>query len=472
MLKCKRAVIVLLVASGWWCDGAFAQSQHAYPSRGTPGTWHRGRFLGYVPAHLKHESRGSQAVSAPDQNAPQYTYPVTKSRSQVIPASFQEEVVDESLTTVGPSAASVAPSPAPVAENQTAQDVCCGTPWIWGRAEYLLWWTKGMDVPALATTGPETDPVPAALDQANTQILFGNTGLNDEARSGGRFTLGMWCDPCRINSVEVTYLGLGNETETFAASSDTFTVLGRPFFNTQTSAEDVEYIALPAALPGGQITGTLDITATTEFQSFEALFRHAAMRGCCTRVDYLIGYRFAELNDLLRIDENTVAPAPVGNQIVFDQFETRNTFHGAELGLMCQHRCNPCWSWEGVAKVALGGTRARADLTGETNGVAQGGLLVLQPTNMGTYSFDEFGVLTEVGIALRRELHCGITASVGYSFLHWNTVYRAGDQVDMTVNPDQIIPPGAGLGAARPAFPSRTASFWAQGLRFGLEYAF
>jgi len=125
-----------------------------------------------------------------------------------------------------------------------------------------------------------------------------------------------------------------------------------------------------------------------------------------------------------------------------------------------------------VAKVALGGTRARAVLTGETNGVAQGGLLVLQPTNMGTYTFDEFGVLTEVGIALRRELHCGITASVGYSFLHWNTVYRAGDQVDTTVNPDQIIPPGAGLGPARPSFPSQSASFWAQGLRFGLEYTF
>ena len=125
-----------------------------------------------------------------------------------------------------------------------------------------------MDVPALATTGPETDPVPAALDQPNTQILFGNTGLNDEARSGGRFTLGMWCDPCRINSVEVAYLGLGNETETFAASSDTCAVLGRPFFNTQTTAEDVEYIALPAALPGGPIRVRVHILSCSFFAPF------------------------------------------------------------------------------------------------------------------------------------------------------------------------------------------------------------
>jgi hypothetical protein len=348
------------------------------------------------------------------------------------------------------------------------------TNWIgdncwFGQAEYLLWWTRGMNSPVLATTGAQGDPVPAALGQPNTQILFGCSGLNDQARSGGRFTLGKWCDPCQLSGVQVTYLGLGRETEYFTASDANFAILGRPFLNAQTGVQDVEYVVLPAALPNGPITGTLNITATTEFQTLDVLYRHAAKRDAGYHVDYLLGYRFAELEDLLRIDESTMAVA--GMMDVFDEFDTRNTFHGAEFGLAWERKCNPCCYWQGVVKVALGGTRGRTALDGGTNGNA-GGLLVQPTTNLGVSQLDEFSVMTEVGVAMRRQLQRGLTATFGYSFVSWSSVYRAGDQVDTTVNPQQIIPPGNGTGVLRPAFPARNSDFWAHGLRFGLEYAF
>ncbi len=58
------------------------------------------------------------------------------------------------------------------------------------RGEYLLWWTKGSQVPALVTTSPSDTSRENAgvLGQAGTSILFGDSELNGETRSGGRFT--------------------------------------------------------------------------------------------------------------------------------------------------------------------------------------------------------------------------------------------------------------------------------------------
>ena len=172
-------------------------------------------------------------------------------------------------------------------------ETTCGcNPFWWGNAEYLLWWTQGMGVPALATSGSAADPLPGALGQPGTNTLFGNTRLNNGARSGGRFTLGQWLDPCRCCGIEVTYLTLGNQDTTFNASNNTVAVLARPFLNTVTAAQDARLIANP-----GVVSGTLGIVATTEFQSLEVLYRQVGSRSCGLQLDYLIGYRFAELQD-------------------------------------------------------------------------------------------------------------------------------------------------------------------------------
>jgi hypothetical protein len=69
------------------------------------------------------------------------------------------------------------------------------------------------------------------------------------------------------------------------------------------------------------------------------------------------------------------------------------------------------------------------------------------------------------------DLTCNLRATVGYTFIHWCQVARAGDQIDRGVNPSQL-PPADLDGAPRPRFDFVDSGFWAQGLHFGLEYHF
>jgi hypothetical protein len=65
-----------------------------------------------------------------------------------------------------------------------------------------------------------------------------------------------------------------------------------------------------------------------------------------------------------------------------------------------------------------------------------------------------------------------LTASLGYTFLYWSNVARAGDQVDTTVNPTLIPPVVAPTGPARPAVTFQQSGLWAQGIQLGLELIF
>jgi hypothetical protein len=353
----------------------------------------------------------------------------------------------------------------------------CNIPSYWASADFLFWWTKEMDVPPLATSSPlgTAQAQAGVLGQPGTAIVFGNTGLQDQGRPGGRFTLGLWLDRNHCQSLDVTYLMLPRDTESASFSSNQFPILARPFFNVFNGAEDARRIAFP-----GELQGTLGIETSTELQSFEALYRLSINRWCNERTDLLLGYRFAELEDRIRISESTLAlAAPLAGTTfdLFDEFNTRNTFHGVEAGLEMQCQ-NACWSWAALAKVAVGTTDSRTNISGQTittvpgaaPAVAQAGLLAL-PTNIGTFDQSETGALWEFGLTLRRQLNCGFTANLGYTCLIWTGVARAGEQIDLGINTTQV-PPGVLIGAARPAFDFDMTNYWAQGLRVGLEYSY
>jgi hypothetical protein len=82
---------------------------------------------------------------------------------------------------------------------------------------------------------------------------------------------------------------------------------------------------------------------------------------------------------------------------------------------------------------------------------------------------DEAGVVPELNVRLAYQVTPRLAACVGYTFLYWSDVVRAGDQIDQTVNATLIPPPAAPSGPARPAFGFRSTDFWAQGLDLGLE---
>jgi hypothetical protein len=72
------------------------------------------------------------------------------------------------------------------------------------------------------------------------------------------------------------------------------------------------------------------------------------------------------------------------------------------------------------------------------------------------------------------QLSSNIRIFAGYSMLYWSNVVRAGDQIDLAVNPSQLqrsTTARATLsGDSRPAYTLHKSGFWAHGGNLGLEF--
>ena len=539
----STAKYALLIAALLCLTGP-ARAESAGDRVPPPGYWDGGKWIGYVPAHLKNAQRDDRpsatatqavpktsataSVTGTNQRAgvsasrgdesrelrleplaaneraavsasrgyaasegrqvavkPAATASASRERS-VVRTSYEEGVpmdVEDGMVYEGESIG--ATSGAYCADGNCGESECdsCGPQVyreygrVYASGEYLGWWTEGMRVPVLATTSTAGTAQAQAgvLGQASTRILFGDEGLDRDMRSGARFKLGLWLDPCRQGGVEVTYMSLAEKRDTFSGSNHDYTILARPFFNTVTGREDARLIVFPAV-----VEGSMAVASTTDLQGIELVWRRATRQECYARDDFLIGYRWAQLTDTLRIDESTVslAGATAGDTIdLFDAFDTRNRFHGVELGLSSQRQLGGCWSLDLLGKVALGNVNSSVQINGQAIAVADGetsitpGGLLAQPTNMGNYDRNSLASIIELGISLRRQFDCGLEATFGYSFMYWSDVSRAGDQIDRDINTTQL-PPGPLVGEPRPEFSFRNTDFWAQGLNVGLEYAF
>jgi hypothetical protein len=358
---------------------------------------------------------------------------------------------------------------------------------LWVHTDYLVWWMKGGDTPPLVTTSPAGTAQTAAgvIGQPGTRVLFGEGELNNAARSGLRLTLDYWFCPCQLYGIEASYFGLApQETEYFqSGSSAGAPILARPFYNVQTSAYDAGLISYP-----GVSNGIVDARLTTDFQGGDLLLRRAIYSQCGDRLDFLIGYRYAQLIDNLRIGTNSIATSTVGAvatgtaQTIADSFDARNEFHGVEFGILHQYHCNQ-WSLELQAKTAVGDTMSYININGSTtttipgqatSTVAPAGFLAL-PTNSGAYHRNDFAMVPELGATVGLDLTARMRLTAGYSLIYWSKVVRAGDQVDINVNPSQFpsgATPGTLTGNPSPHFPYAFTDFWSQGLNVGLDYRF
>ena len=198
-------------------------------------------------------------------------------------------------------------------------------------------------------------------------------------------------------------------------------------------------------------------------------------------MDFLVGWRYAQLDESLRISQSSEWTAPQGiiipgtTKSLFDLFDAENQFNGAVLGVVYQEHVGR-WSLETLVKLGLGNTRSRVFVDGMTTttvpdggtAIFTGGLLA-QRTNMGRYEQNQFAVIPEVGVTLGYDLTCQLRATFGYTFLYWSRVARPANQIDTNVSQ---LPPEDPTGDRQPAFAFSTSDFWAQGLNFGLEYRF
>jgi hypothetical protein len=329
--------------------------------------------------------------------------------------------------------------------------------------------------------------VAGVLGEPTTTILFGGDRLAGGARSGGRITLGCWIDPANIWGIQATYLGLATESDNFSAASAggaADPILARPFFNVEAGFEgqDAELIAFP-----GLFSGNIQVNAETSFDGIEVLGRRRLAQSQIHSVDLLAGWRFNRLDDSLVIHDfktslDDASGLVLGTTIEeTDAFSTKNWFNGAEIGVVAKRRWY-YWMAELTMKLALGGTHSEATIDGSATttvplpgggtdvSVVDAGLLA-QQTNIGTYSYDQFAVIPELGVALGYNLTPRLQAKFGYTFLYWSRVARAGDQIDTDLNLTQLDPGGL-VGNPRPRFNWVFDDLWAQGLTLGLDYTY
>ncbi len=396
---------------------------------------------------------------------------------------------------------------------------------FWLRAEYLLWWIKESQYPPLVTTAPAGASVlPGVLGQPGTTVLFGGGGIDNRARSGGRFGGGFWLDDCGTIGLEASYFFLGSPAARYdAASSGRLgsSVIARPFFDVTSGTQNAQLVAFPALANGANIliatgtglaSGEIHVSEYSRLQGAELNLlcipyrpvccdpcgdpsggvraRNAACRGGNYWVSLLAGFRYLQLDEGLSVDESsrinpalpTGAPLFGGSTIaVSDRFDTRNYFYGPQIGGQAEF-CRGRFFANLRGKVALGVTHQVVDIHGSTVITAPDGTSVVAPagflataSNSGHFTRDRFGVVPEAGANVGYQVTPNFRAFVGYTFLYWSSVVRPGDQIDLGLSGTQIptdsrYNPQAG--SARPAVQFRETDFWAQGVNFGLEYRY
>ena len=172
---------------------------------------------------------------------------------------------------------------------------------FWLRADYLMWWTSGMTLPPLVTTGTTANPT--------STVLFGNDIVNDGGRSGFRTTAGMWLNCRHTWDVEFDYLELGGQSANFSEFSTGNPILTRPFFNVQTNSGDAEKVAFPATGDQPQVSGSISVVAKDYFQSagVSMSYNLCSCGSCCDSCDSC-----SILRELLHADAQLLPHRPGG----------------------------------------------------------------------------------------------------------------------------------------------------------------
>lgn len=341
-----------------------------------------------------------------------------------------------------------------------------------GSIELLLMFRSGDRLPALVTSGPDTDSDTAGeLGQADTVVLFGQENVFQDMTAGGRFTLGSWLDCYKDRSIVARGWFAGEESVGFSANQNTLPVITRPFLNVTGggSEQDTQVIAFP-----DRATGDISVQADSNVFGADISMRQLWYKRFGGTIDLLYGYQYMGMDQSLSIASTSTSInddfAPVGAVIsVADQFDIENDFHGGQIGIASHYR-EGCWSFSTLAKLGFGSVRRRATLNGLTqtsidgnNAIDPNGLLV-RASNAGTRDDNTFGWVPELDFTLGWQKFPSFDITFGYHIIAMTDALEISGAVDpnLAVSFDD--------GAVNPAIQFSEGTFYVQGLHFGLTY--
>jgi hypothetical protein len=352
----------------------------------------------------------------------------------------------------------------------------------WISTDYTVNCFQAAVLPPLITTSAAGTPKAKAgvLGLASTATVFGANDVNDEVRSGWRLQGGMWLDDEHTLGIEMGGMIIESQATLFTANSKDFAsgILARPFFNVTTGKEDSVVVAFP-----GNSTGTIDVRAASgnlyeaHVDLTEKFYDEHWVRLCS-----LFGYRFYRYDEGLHVRQTLVPtnPAAIPGTVAVtdDDFTTHNTFNGVDIGLRGQFFWQD-WSLDVLGKVAVGHVNRRINIQGQqvvtTPGVAPtvdaAGVLALS-SNSGVHDNGDWTVVPEFGLNLCWHIRPYLCLRLGYTVFWLDDIARAGDQVNLSINPALFPPATAGATPTQPSFMLGRRDMWVQSINLGLEFDF
>lgn len=401
--------------------------------------------------------------------------------SEVLPPPAPAKGAANSPTVT--ASAPVLPEPVESSTSSSyAEEIVPSGSRVWFDAEMLLWQIRESKIPTLIGAIPVStlnanaggDLPPGAI----TPIFGGSASrLDYDAQLGLRLMGGIWLGESADWGISGGWFQLEQESLSSVRQSFAGTVVG-PVYNSLSR----QSIIVPSNLDQ-QTSAALAEARNRLWGSELNVTRRISALFFADRLDLIVGFRQLAFDEGLDLYSSIQAlpGSQAASGAAFDNLYTHNRFYGGQIGLRSSMRCNNFYA-NVTGKLAVGCVQQDANvnggtlvrLAGQAPVAAVGGVLA-QPTNIGSFDRNRWGLLPELTINAGYELASGIRAFVGYNFLALSNTLRPGNIID-AVDDRQIpllrFPNPAPAGITRPAPTLDDSRFWAYGLNLGLEVNF
>ena len=356
---------------------------------------------------------------------------------------------------------------------------------VWTRLEFLLWATTGQNVYPGITSSPPGTPLNFAgiIPNPGTEVLFPRDRANNEFRGGFRLTSGIWLDDTQTTGLEGDFFFVNTSKKglTVASDSNGNQILARPFINAQTGGP----AAIVAAFPGVARRARRPRRELGGRRWREPAHRHRRRPLQPVRPH---PRATASSAFTTRCRSNRTRPRSSLSPAFHSPRERRcstgsipriSSTGPSSASAASADRASG--SSSGRTTVAFGGVKQVVITDGRTVITPASGLpqvtfqgLYAQSSNIGMRERTWFAILPEITLRLGVQFSESTRFYFGYNWMYLSSVVRAGDQIDVRVNPDFL--PGGPAVVTGPQLPNlrtpQKTDFWMQGVNFGMEIRF
>lgn len=339
----------------------------------------------------------------------------------------------------------------------------------WIRAEAMLMFMSERNAPPLVTSAaPGQFPVlPNATVEFGDQLDGGLSGgiradvgryLSDQFGIGGRI---LW-----VGENGDDYSASGDQTDPAARS------LGRPYFFTPTINPGLAQEDSVIISQQNLFSGSVQAEYATDLFMADAYARMTVCKNKASHLEFIAGYTYAALDDMIsiqsqRTDTNLVSNPTLAGFNFASTFDTENRFHGGQLGFE-SIIARGCWTARALTKVHLGNMEQTVTKLGTTQDLLAGSVVSTQNSSIlideeqGTQSRDVFTFIPEMNFTLGYRFRKHVSFTAGYTFLYFDNVAMAGDQIDRNRDTSNL-----GANVVPVPFSIVDGNHWVQGISLG-----